>query len=48
MIQEEVLLFKALINKNQEEPFDFINQFNLPILNALWKVTVGERFEYDE
>lgn len=48
MIQEEVLLFKALINKNQEEPFDFINQFNLPILNALWKVTVGERFEYDD
>ena len=48
MIQEEVLLFKALINKNKEEPFDFINQFNLPILNALWKVTVGERFEYDD
>ena len=24
-----------------------MNKLNLPILNALWKVTVGERFEYD-
>ena len=48
LIQEEVALFKALIKKSEGEPFDFINQFNLPILNALWKVTVGERFEYDD
>ena len=33
--------------QNGSEPFDFINQLNLPILNALWRVTVGERFEYD-
>jgi len=48
MIQEEVDMFKALIDKNKEEPFDFINQLNLPILNALWRITVGERFEYDD
>ena len=48
LIQDEVALFKALIKKSEGEPFDFINQFNLPILNALWKVTVGERFEYDD
>ena len=48
MIQDEVELFKALILKSDGEPFDFINQLNLPILNALWKITVGERFEYDD
>merc|ERR1719461_2779256 len=47
MIQEEVEMFKSLINKTTGQPFDFINQLNLPILNALWRVTVGERFEYD-
>merc|ERR1712064_153227 len=47
MIQEEVDMFKALINKSNGEPFDFMNKLNLPILNALWRVTVGERFEYD-
>ena len=40
-------LFKALINKNEGKPFDFINKLNLPILNALWRITVGDRFEYD-
>ena len=48
MIQDEVEMFKSLILKSEEEPFDFINQFNLPILNALWRLTVGERFEYDD
>ena len=48
LIEEEVELFKALILKNGEESFDFINKLNLPILNALWRLTVGERFEYDD
>lgn len=47
LIQEEAELFKALLLKNGDEPFDFNNKFNLPILNALWRVTVGERFDYD-
>lgn len=47
MIQEEVELFKALILQNGEESFDFINKLNLPILNALWRVTVGERYDYE-
>merc|ERR1711997_1221692 len=41
-------LFKAFILKNGEESFDFNNKLNLPILNALWRLTVGERFEYDD
>ena len=36
-----------MINKSKGEPFDFINKLNLPILNALWRITVGDRFEYD-
>ena len=48
LIEEEVELFKALILKNGEESFDFINKLNLPILNALWKLTVGERFDYED
>lgn len=47
MIQEEVDMFKALINKSNGEPFNFLNKLNLPILNALWRITVGDRFEYD-
>ena len=47
LIQEEVDLFKGLIDKKNGEPFDFINQFNVPILNALWRITSGERFDYD-
>ena len=43
MILEEVTLFKTFINQRRSEPFDFMNKLNLPILNALWNVTVGER-----
>merc|ERR1711936_328007 len=47
MVLDEVNLFKALINSKKAEPIDFTNQFNLPILNALWRITVGDRFDYD-
>ena len=48
MINEEVAHFNEEIRKAEGEPFDFINKFNLPILNALWRMLVGERFEYDD
>merc|ERR1712212_90334 len=48
MIKEEVDLFTEEIRKSEGEPFDFINKFNLPILNALWNVTVGQRFDYND
>ena len=38
MIREEVQLFTEEIRRSEGEPFDFINKFNLPILNALWNV----------
>ena len=46
MIKEEVQLFTDEIRKSEGEPFD--NNFNLPILNALWNVTVGQRFDYND
>ena len=48
MIKEEVEEFIKLIKKKNCKPFDCIQQFNLPILNALWKVTSGKRFDYDD
>ena len=48
MIQEEVIQFKSFLEGISDEPIDFANKLNLPILNALWRVTVGERFEYDD
>ena len=47
MILEELSHFKQYIESKKGEPLDFYNKFNLPILNALWKVTAGERFDYD-
>ena len=47
LIVEEAKQFKSLIEANMDKPFDFRHQLNLPILNALWNVLVGERFEYD-
>ena len=45
MINEEVELFIDDIKKTMDKPIDFINQFNLPILNDLWRVTVSQRFD---
>ena len=47
MIQEEIVQFKQLLNGIMTKPIDFAHRLNLPILNALWHVTVGERFRYD-
>ena len=47
LIQEEIVQFKALLDGIRHEPVDFAFRLNLPVLNALWRVTVGERFDYD-
>jgi len=47
MIKEEVAMFLEMIKKDEGEPFDFGSKFNLPIVNALWRICMGERFEYD-
>ena len=36
------------VKKSEGEPFDFISKFNLPVVNALWNVTAGHRFEYND
>jgi len=47
MIQEELVKFKAFLESHGNEPLNIAGKMNLPILNALWRVTVGENFEYD-
>ena len=47
LIQEEIIQFKAMLDGIRDEPVDFAFKLNLPVLNALWRVTVGERFDYD-
>jgi len=48
MIKEEVELFLDLIKKTEGEPFDFCTKFNLPIVNALWRICLGQKFDYDD
>ena len=48
LIEEEVHALKALLDTKTTEAFDMAPLLNLPILNALWKVTVGERFDYED
>ena len=48
IILEEVALFKTFIAKYVGQPVDISSKMNLPILNSLWRVTVGERFDYDD
>ena len=48
LIEEEVQALKALLDTKTTEAFDLAPLLNLPILNALWKVTVGERFDYED
>ena len=47
MIQEELMKFRALLETYGKEPIDIAGKMNLPIINALWRVTAGEDFEYD-
>ena len=48
LINEEVELFIDYIKNTKMEPFDCNNKFNLPILNALWRIAVGNRFDYHD
>ncbi len=48
MIQDEVKQFIAYLKQTSCTPIDIAGKFNLPILNALWKITVGESFEYSD
>jgi len=48
MISEEVAFFTTSLRQNEGEPMNLIDQFNLPIINALWRITAGVRFQYDD
>jgi cytochrome P450 family 2 subfamily F len=48
LILDEVAHFTTHLHQFSGQPLDMGGRFNLPILNALWRITVGERFEYDD
>ena len=48
MILEEVGQFTLLLRQLAGQPLNMATQFNLPILNALWRIMVGDRFEYTD
>jgi Cytochrome P450 len=50
MILEEVQQFITFLRPMaaDQQMVDLSRQFNLPILNALWRITVGDRFEYTD
>ena len=50
LILEEVAQFTTFLKGRQfmQGPVDMACQFNLPILNALWRITVGDKLEYTD
>ena len=48
MMMCKVTSYRHQVKKSEGEPFDFISKFNLPVVNALWNVTAGHRFEYND
>ena len=48
MIEEEIVHFKRLLDANLAEPIEFDHYFNIPVLNALLTMAVGERLDHDD
>ena len=48
LINEEVKAFTEALKTYRGEPIDMAGKFFLPILNSLWRITVGQRFDYDD
>ena len=48
LINEEVEVFNEELKNYGSEPIDIAGKLTLPILNSLWKITVGQRFDYDD
>jgi len=48
MIQDEVRQLIVYLKDLAKDPIDFAGVFNLPVLNALWRVCTGESYEYND
>ena len=48
LIQEEMAKLCAVLSKNANQPMDLGQLFNVSILNNLWEILVGERFDLDD
>ena len=48
LIQGEVAQFLSFLDLEVGTPIDISGRMSLPILNSLWRVTVGESFHYSD
>ena len=48
IIQEEVELFMTFLSKLVHKPLDMRLLFALPVMNILWKLITGDRFDFDD
>ena len=46
IIADEIVKFQDLLKSLQGQPVDLRAQFNLPIINILWRVVAGDQFDY--
>jgi len=48
LINEEVLQFSAELDKHLNQPISVKNKFNISVINGLWTIIAGKRFELDD
>ena len=48
LINGEVEVFNEVLMSYRGEPIDIAGKLNFPILNALWRISVGQRFNYND
>lgn len=45
LIHEEVLQFTGELDKHLNQPISVKNKFNISVINGLWTIIAGKRFE---
>jgi hypothetical protein len=44
LIHEEVLQFNEQLDKELDEPISVRNKFNISVINGLWSIIAGKRY----
>ena len=44
LIHEEVLQFNEHLDKELDEPISVRNKFNISVINGLWSIIAGKRY----
>ena len=47
-VQDEVKKFINYLTSTNQQPLDVAGKFNLPVLNVLWRISLGQSYEYDD